>query len=204
METRNQILLTPVEMTQQVMKELEAKGLILRLCPGQYDLKPETGETLDRSIYETDERYGPHNLISVTVNRSSFTAFGTHQENEEFLLIGNPETKPMYLVLSLCSKDTLQEKIVNRELAATDFICLRVRYNDPEVSFFTMLADVPHGEAVADIEGKPPSFYVTKPKGLNLDITDFGKYQLTVEDDISDVEDSVVVLNQRVANYGSE
>ena len=30
----------------------------------------------------------------------------------------------------------------------------RLRYNDPEASFFVMLADVPHGEAIVPVAGK--------------------------------------------------
>jgi len=55
-----------------------------------------------------------------------------------------------------------------------------VTYNDPYVSFFTMLADVPHGEASADAEGRPPSFYVTEPCDMGIAFTDFGNYELGV------------------------
>ena len=37
----------------------------------------------------------------MTVNRTEFAAFGTHPENEEFL-IGNPDSQPMYLAVALC------------------------------------------------------------------------------------------------------
>ena len=32
---------------------------------------------------------------------------------------------------------------------------IECRYNDPEASFFVMLADVPHGEAIVPVAGKP-------------------------------------------------
>ena len=66
------------------------------------------------------------------------------------------------------------------ERVADDFVCLRVKYNDPEVSFFVMLRDVPHGEAVADAPGRPASFYVTEPTDMGIDRTDFGEYELVV------------------------
>ena len=174
------IRLKPVDMTPDVMRMLEDKGLIIRLCPNHHELAAAEGETLDESIYESDPAFGGHKLIAVTVNRTTFAAFGTHPDNEEFLLIGDPNTKPMYLVIALCLRDELDRKIGSGELSPEDFGCLRVRYNDPEVSFFTMGKDVPHGEAVAATPGRAASFYVTEPTDMGIDITDFGDYELTV------------------------
>lgn len=174
------IRLKPVEMTPDVMQMLEDKGLIIRLCPNHHELPAAKGETLDESIYESDPKLGGHKLITVTVNRATLAAFGTHPDNEEFLLIGDADTKPMYLVVALCLKDELTRKIRSGEVSAGDFVCLRVRYNDAEVSFFVMLRDVPHGEAVADVPGRPASFYVTEPTDMGADPTDFGEYELVV------------------------
>ena len=59
------------------MVHLEELGLIIRLRPGGHDLAAQPGETLGESIYESADRYGPHKLIAVTVNRAEFAAFGT-------------------------------------------------------------------------------------------------------------------------------
>lgn len=178
-----QILLTPVEMTESVMQDLEDRSLIIRLCPNHHELPVQQGETRGESVYESDIRHGAHKLITVSVNRSTFAAFGTHPDNEEFLLIGDPATKPMYLAISLHRREELDRRITENELTALDFICLRVKYNDPNVSFFTMLADVPHGEAVADIDGRPASFYVTEPCDMGLEPTSFGSYEICLPAD---------------------
>ncbi len=175
------IELTPVEMTPEVMKDLEERELIIRLCPGRHKLAPAPGETLGHTVYDSNPSYGGHKLLAVTVNRTSFAAFGTHPDNEEFLMIGSPDTKPMYLVIALCMKDDLARKISAGSLEPADFVCLTVKYNDPEVSFFTMLADVPHGEAVAGTAGDTPSFYVTEPSDMGIEFTDFGDYELCVK-----------------------
>ena len=174
------ITFEPVEMTAAVMQDLEDRGLIIRLCPNHHELDAKPGETLGESVYESDKQYGAHKLITVTVNRSTFEAFGTHPDNEEFLFIGDPDTKPMFLVVALHRRVALDQKIADGTLAADDFVCLRVTYNDPQVSFFTMLADVPHGEAIADGDGRAPSFYVTEPCDMGIDFTDFGEYELCV------------------------
>jgi hypothetical protein len=172
------ITLAPVEMTQDVMQDLEHRGLIIRLCPDHHVLPARPGESLAESIYESGASHGPHELITVTVNRSTLAAFGTHPDNEEFLLIGDPETKPLYLVVALHRKTELQRRIAERLLTASDFVCLRVKYNDAQVSFFTMLAEVAHGEAVGAGEGRPASFYVTEPRDLETEVTEFGDYEL--------------------------
>ena len=174
------VLMKPVEMTPAIMRKLEQKGCIIRLRPKAHELNPRAGETVSEDLYVSDKRFGPHKLITVTVNRAAFAAFGTHPDNEEFLLIGDPRTKPMYLAVALCKKNELARKIKTRKLSARDFICLRVKYNDPEVSFFVMLKDVPHGEATVAERGKPGSFYVTEPACMGYERTDFGEFELAV------------------------
>jgi hypothetical protein len=177
---KNIIYLKSLAMTPLVMQNLEDRGLIIRLSPGKFKLPAEKDETLVKSIYESDNKYGSHKLITVTVNRSYFSAFGTHPDNEDFLFIGDPNTKPLYLVISMCMKDKLKHKIESGSISSCDFICLRVKYNDPEVSFFTMLKDVPHDEVISEAEAHPASFYVTEPCSMGLEFTEFKNYELKI------------------------
>ena len=147
--------LEPAPMTPRLMAHLEELGLIIRLRPGGHGLAAQPGETLGESIYESADRYGPHKLIAVTVNRAEFAAFGTHLDNEEFLLIGNPDSQPMYLAMALRVRAEFEEKVKTGRLSAADLVLIECRYNVPEVSFFVMLADVPHGEAIVLAAGKP-------------------------------------------------
>ena len=175
------LALEPVPMTPKFMAHLEELGLIIRLRPGGHDLAAQPGETLGESIYQSADRYGPHKLIAVTVNRAEFAAFGTHPDNEEFLLIGNPASQPMYLAVALCLRPEFEEKVKTGRLSAADLVMIECCYNDPEVSFFVMRADVPHGEAIVPVAGKPaPSFYVTESRDLPLDVIDLRKYRLRV------------------------
>jgi hypothetical protein len=172
--------LKPVEMTEQIMEGLEQKGLIMRLCPCHDELDAPCGETLWKLIYKPKEGYGPHRLISVTVNREEFAGFGTHPDNEEFWLLGDNDTQPMYLVISFLTEEVLAVKINTGTLEENDFIVLHIKYNDPRVSFFVMCAGVPHGEAILDRGMRPPSFYVTESLNLPLNLTRFGDYQLKI------------------------
>lgn len=167
-------------MTPAVMADLEQRNLIVRLGAHRHDLPAVPGQTLDRPIYRTADRFGPHMLISVTVNRVPFTDFATHPDNEDFLMLGDPDTNPLYLVVALMRRHELAAKVMVGSVSPTDFVCLRVKWNDPEVRFFTLLADVPHGEAINDSEGLSPTFYVTESRDLPNDLFDMGNYELTV------------------------
>ncbi len=86
----------------------------------------------------------------------------------------------MYLALSELSAEDLAGKAHEGTLSAADFLAVRVKYNDPETSFFVMLKGVPHGEGISDAQGKPPSFYVTESIGLPNNVRDLGNYCLRV------------------------
>ncbi len=179
----NQMIhLRPVPMTPDAMRDLEQRGLIIRLAPGQHELPANPGESLDETVYVSPQALGPHRLIAATINTTRFVWFGTHPGNEEFLLIGDESMKPLYLVVALCKAEDLAAKIAGGQLSPEDFVCLRVVYNDPEASFFTLVAGVPHGEAIGEGPGRLPSFYVTEPCDNDTDLTDLGGYELVIDD----------------------
>ena len=170
------------EMTPQLMAEMERLNLIIRLCQGHESFHARPGETTWREMYEPKEGFGPHRLIAIRVNREAFSAFGTHPDNEEFWCLGDPDTQPLYLAVSKLGVQALKEKIKSNTLVAEDFILLRIKYNDPDVSYFVMRAGVPHGEAIVDHKKKPAGFYVTESRDLPLDVTELGSYELRVAD----------------------
>ena len=176
------IVLHPVDMTPEIMQMLEDKGLIIRLWPGRPPLPVTPGRSAVATLYASDPQYGPHKLIAVTVNSPRFRGFGCHFDNEEFLLIGNPAARPLYLVVGLCPQEELKRKVAAGQISAADFVLLRVRFNDPDVSFFTMLKGVSHCEASADGEGDAPSFFVTEPRDLQGEHMPLGEYELQVGD----------------------
>ncbi|MEA5026598.1 MAG: hypothetical protein VB012_02930 [Erysipelotrichaceae bacterium] len=174
------LTLKPTEMTKQVMEDLERRNLIIRLAPHRHDLKPKTGDTSDEAIYIGKPSTGPHKLITVTVNRENFAKFGYHQDNEEFLLVGDPNTKPMYLAISYLPQTELEQKLKNQTISSADFILLKCRFNDPEVSFFVMKEGVCHGEAIGSSLLPCPSFYVTEGRDMQTFLPDWHGYQLAV------------------------
>jgi hypothetical protein len=161
--------LTCDEMTPRLMQFLEDKGAIIRLAPGTHEvITPEEEVGIDW-IYKTDEKYGSHMLLSATINRSTFAAFGTHPDNEEVYLIGDPATKPLYFLFGLCKRDEFEYKLKSGTISSDDFLCFKARFNDVEVCCFSILKDFPHGEATIPGPEKPPTFFVTEQTNLPLD-----------------------------------
>jgi len=170
------------EMTARVMKMLERRGIIFLLSPDHYDLQPPEGEVGIKTVYESDIKFGSHMLISATINRTEFSAFGTHPDNEEVLLIGDPGTKPCYFLFALSDKWDIENKVKNGALSEKNFIAVKAKFNDPYVSFFTILKHNPHGEVTITGPGEPPSFYVIEQTNLPLEILDFGPYKIVVRE----------------------
>ena len=180
MEQRQAIRLEPVRMTGPVMQSLEDRGLIIRLGPGRHRPAASAGQNVDEPLYAPGEGYGPHKLIAVTVSSNDLADFGTHPDNEEFLLLGQRHCRPLFLVVALHRREELERIVRERRLAAEDFLALRVRFNDPRVSFFVMLKHTPHGEAVGERRGGPPSFYVTESRDLPVEWLALPGYSLAV------------------------
>ena len=176
-----QLKLKPVDMTVSIMKSMESMGLIRRLTPGNHLAEAKEGETAVVELYRSSFQAGPHKLISVSVRRNTLPGFGIHNENEEFFLIGDDTQNPLFLVVAVCPQDELEAKARKNVLSAEDFICLRVTYNDPEVSFFIMNKNVPHGECTASSSAPGSTFYVTESSDISLETTQFGDLELLLD-----------------------
>lgn len=177
MEKKN-ISLPVREMTQDLMETMEQEGLIIRLCPNRHDIETPEENTWYKALYEGAEGYGPHKIIALTVNREGFPGFGTHPDMEEFWLIGNNDAKPMYLLVARMEREAMEKKVKEHTLEADDFYLIKMKFNDPEVSFFVMNKGIPHGEGVFDKDGLSPSFYVTESRDLPLELCSLGDYQV--------------------------
>ncbi|MEM1058460.1 MAG: hypothetical protein AAGK14_04360 [Verrucomicrobiota bacterium] len=176
-----EILLSPIDATAQVMRELEDRGLIVRLAPSNHELPAPPGQTKGTAVYRADAAFGQHMVLAVTCNEPHLRRFGHHLEREEFLFIGDPAREPLYLTFFRGQHPELAQKAADGSLCAGDFTCLRVAWNDPEASFFTMQAGVPHGECTLRATDRPPSFYVTESTGITTEKTDLRGFTLRIQ-----------------------
>jgi len=165
------------EMTPEIMDILEKKGMIIRLCPSHHRFDVPEGEGIGQDIYASSISAGAHKLLAVGINRSEFSAFGVHDENEEVLLLGSKDEKDLYMLFGLHPWEILSDKRDKGILCGDDFVCLHCKYNDPEVSFFVVCKGVLHGEATGG-EGLPATFYVTESTGIKLDFLPWNGYKI--------------------------
>lgn len=172
--------LRPTEMSRPVMEYLEKKGCIILFGPGRHEttnLAPEADH--DIILYTSDPAYGSHKTMAVTINASKFSNFGSHCDCEDFILLGESDTKPLYIVIALMNHDAFLQKEAEGTLCEEDFILLKCKFNDPECSFFTMLKNIPHGECTLKGEGRSPSFYVTEPSAMTTKFL-WDKYDFSI------------------------
>ena len=178
------LLLAPVEASPERMAALENQGLIIRLAPRNHETTPAPGEAIGTPVYRVDAAHGGHMLLACTINQSGFRRFGWHTVPEEFLLLGDPSRSPLYLAIFLGKNSLLAAKLADKTLQAEDFVCLKLRFNDPLCSFFTMNPFVPHGECVAQESATPPSFYVTEPSGTTLCKPEWNGYSIALGEEV--------------------
>lgn len=174
------LVVKPVKATEELMRFLEEKKIITRICPGHDLLDAAGGESRCETVYSTDVKFGPHKLICVTINSTEPKNFLYHSDREDFMLIDKPGTADLILTMSLSHKDELNRKIAEGTVTADDFISIICERNDPYLSFFTMNAYYPHVETCRVSSDNPPNFYVGEPRDMDENLIDFKGYQLVI------------------------
>lgn len=181
----NTILLKPIIATETVMNMLEKRGLIFRMAPKPSALMAEQNCSTFRTVYNSDEQYGPHRLIEVCVNSADLMTLNFHSDNEEFIIVGEENAKPLYLLIGLSPYEQMQKKIANKKLSQDDFILLEMRHNDIHTCIFTMRQGVVHTEATNSANGRPPTFFVTESRDIDTTKVDLQGFSLELENESS-------------------
>ncbi len=159
----------PVDASEEVLELLEKRGLILRMTPDIKEKHPELNLDRQATVYQSSPERGAHMMIYVTAAGINFPCFGYHEDNEEFLLIEKEGKKPLFLLFSLIEPSLLEEKIAENTVSEEDFLCMRCVYNDPYLSFFTVLKGCAHAEGTVDLPSMdPPHFFVTEPSDIGF------------------------------------
>ncbi|GAU77871.1 hypothetical protein [Fusibacter sp. 3D3] len=174
------LVLEPIPVTEEILLNLENRGIINRICPGHDPLSVQLGESKFDTVYQTDAKWGPHKLICVTINKAEPVNFLFHSDREDFMLIDFEDTAPLVLTMCLHSKDILNDKIQSGTLSEQDFISIICAKNHLFFSFFTMNPYFAHVETCLSESDKPPSFYVSEPRDLDENLIDLGKYTLEI------------------------
>ncbi len=163
------IRLKPVKATEKILTRLEKKSLIRTFKPTPKILKLGYRKKggVD-TVYSSSPRFGSHKLICIRQDDFSEIALTYHDDNEEFLIINSTplKFKPFYIVIGTHKRHEFERKARNKKLSEKDIVILKLRYNDPATSVFTMLKDTPHCQITRPGKGRPPIFFVTEPSAL--------------------------------------
>jgi len=175
------IILKPIQVTEEILDSLERLDVISRIKPGKHLLETKKGESKHETIYACEDQYGPHKLICVTINNSKPTNFLYHNDNEDFMLIDLKGRTGLVITMALIEHQLLEEKIENNIITSDDFISVIFEPNNPNTSFFTMNKGFAHVETCLKESDVPPSFYVAESRDLDENHIDFKGYQLRIE-----------------------
>ncbi|HON56200.1 MAG TPA: hypothetical protein PLJ38_04205 [bacterium] len=158
--------------------KLEELGLIKLFKPTLNTLNLPLNKNAVEWLYTTDEQYGTHKLICVGIN-STTIRLNYHPDNEDFILVNNSQYKfkNLYLIIGLEKQEILQQKINEETLADDDVIAIKMEFNNPLLSIFTMLKNTAHCEITTENSNlQNPVFFVSEPTNLKQIFLDVKNY----------------------------
>lgn len=162
-----QITLKSVKSSIKVFNYLGKKGLIAGLKPTNKALKTKTKTGIVDILYTSNKKFGSHRLMCIG-KRNKKVQLCYHLDNEDFMFINpsNIDYQKLYLVFALDKIDVFSKKLFRNKLSSKDFLAVEIVYNDPNLSFFTMLKKTVHCEVVKDEDKQHPVFFVAESSNL--------------------------------------
>ncbi|MDR2192267.1 MAG: hypothetical protein LBO62_05265 [Endomicrobium sp.] len=164
---KKEIVLKPQKASLKLFEELEKKRLIRLLRPTEKTINTKTKTGAVSRFYSTSEKFGTHSLMCVG-KRTADIALSYHDDNEDFILL-NPlglKFKSLYLILSFLKGAVFFKKFHSKKLESKDLIAIELEFNNPRLSFFTMLKRSVHCEITDNSKGRHPVFFVSEPSRL--------------------------------------
>lgn len=167
--------------SEREMIELEELGVIKRLLPPEELISISEGEIVAKKVYSTNTKFGGHMLLFVNINKTE-PELNYHPDNEEVLLVSpNIPEKPLIFLFCKYKHFEIEKKIESGTLKEEDFIALDIPFNNPKTSFFTVNKEFPHCEVTVKGTGISPSFWVTEPENLPMNIVRLDQYVIEFE-----------------------
>ena len=173
------LILNVQSANESIMTKLEKIGAISRLIPPEDVINIEEGRFEARRIYSTDPKYGGHMLLFVNINDTK-SDLNYHPDNEEVFLFNPFKIKPLIFLFSLSNYVEIEKKINNKTLNNNDFMALNIPFNNPKLSYFTVNKYFLHYEVTIAGPERSPSFWVTEPKDLPMNIIDMQDYNINL------------------------
>ncbi|MFA7073751.1 MAG: hypothetical protein WC234_01015 [Endomicrobiaceae bacterium] len=163
----NIINLKPVKSSAKIFNILEKRSLIKTFKPTKKALSTKTKTGAVDILYTSKKEFASHRLMCIG-KRNKTVQLCYHLDNEDFIFL-NPskiDFQKLFLVFALDKIDVFEKKLSKNILKDSDFIALEIIYNNPEMSFFTMLKKTVHCEVVLNENKQHPVFFVTESSEL--------------------------------------
>ncbi len=163
-----QINLKPVKACVKTFDLLEKKGLISTFKPTDKAAKTRTKTGAVDILYTSNRKFGAHRLMCIG-KRNKTVQLCYHIDNEDLLFINplNTDYQKLYLIFAWDKIDVFSKKFLKNVLTKKDFLAVEIVYNDPKLSFFTVLKRTVHCEVVKDEpEKQHPVFFVSESAEL--------------------------------------
>lgn len=164
----NQITLKPVNACSKIFNLLEQKKLIKLLKPTKKAITTKTKTGTVDILYTSRKTFGSHRLMCIG-KRNTKVQLCYHKDNEDlfFLNPDNIDYKPLYLIFALDKIDVFLKKLKNNELKNSDFVTVKIMYNNMSFGFFTVLKNTVHCEITTENDKKQhPVFFVSESSNL--------------------------------------
>ena len=162
-----QITLKPIKSSIKIFSYLEKKGLISVLKPTDKAIRTRTRTGTVDILYTSNKNFGSHRLMCIG-KRTKKVQLCYHLDNEDFLFINSAKIdyQKLYLIFALDKIEVFNKKLSKNLLSNKDFIAIEIVYNDPNLSFFTLLKKTVHCEVVKDEDKQHPVFFVAESSNL--------------------------------------
>lgn len=166
--------------TPALVAELEARGLLRRLCPSEKARSAAREAKVCERVELAAEGSGPWQMLAVACNRSQLDRLAAHSDIESWLFFADPASKPLLYVAATCPLAEFQAKATAGRLTPEDFVILELRPNDPETSYFTVPGGVLHDELTYPGPGLAPIFFVPEPSRMEHTPVSLADYEFEI------------------------
>jgi hypothetical protein len=177
------IILKPVKASLKLFEELEKKKILRLFRPTEKAANAKTKTGVVSRLYSSSEKSGTHSLICVG-KRTREIRLSYHDDNEDFILLNplNLKFKKLYLVLSWLKKTKFLKKFYSGKLKDEDLTTAELEFNNPALSFFTMLKGSVHCEVTDGAKGRHPVFFVSESSRLKDNKPAGSPYDIILQD----------------------
>ena len=162
------ITLKPQKSTKQLFDLLEKKKLIKTFKPTKKTVTTTKRNGCVDILYTSRKSFGAHRFMCIG-KKNKKVQLCYHLDNEDLFFLNpqNSEYAKLYLVFALDKIKIFSKKLKEESLKDKDFITVEVCFNDPNLSFFSVLKGTVHCEIVDEQDLRQhPVFFVSESSEL--------------------------------------